>query len=271
MLRALGIITVAAFAAEPVSAQVWTPQAAPPGQVVQPTQRSATGWVGITYSGNGETDSDGNLVYSDYPVVVTVDPGSPAAKAGVAAGDTIIAFNDRDLRRFAFPIRNMIQPGKTFVIHARKGRVEREYKVLVVERPADHREMVAITMKPMIPGMPEPPFVLTPGPTPSRVRVPTPARTAAGFAIAGAEMRALSVDLARTLGVKPQGLFVVNVLEASPAKEAGLRDGDVLLRAAERLLMSPQDLQEIMRSDINRSVKLELVRQKKTETVLLRW
>lgn len=269
MLRVFGIITSAALCAMPVSAQVWTPQAVQPGQVPQPAPRAATGWVGITYSGNGETDSEGNLVYSEYPVVVTVDPGSPAAKAGVAAGDTIIAFNDRDLRRFAFPIRTMIQPGKTFVIRARKGRVEREYKLVVVERPANHREMVAITMKPMIPGMPEPPFVLTPAPGASRVRVTT--RGSTGFAIAGAEMRALSVDLAKSLGVKPQGLFVVNVLEASPAKEAGLRDGDVLVRAAERLLMSPQDLQEIMRSDINRSVKLELVRAKKTETVLLRW
>ena len=271
MLRVFGIITSAALCAVPVSAQVWTPQTAQPGQAPQPAQtpRSSSGWVGITYSAMGETDSDGNLVYTEYPVVVSVDPGSPAAKGGVTAGDTIIAFNDRDLRRFAFPIRAMIQPGKTFVIRARRASGERTYRLIVAERPANHREMVTITMKPMIPGMPEPPFVLTPAPGPSRVRVTT--RGSTGFAIAGAEMRALSVDLAKSLGVKPQGLFVVNVLEASPAKEAGLRDGDVLLRAAERLLMSPQDLQEIMRSDINRSVKLELVRAKKTETVLLRW
>lgn len=207
-------------------------------------------------------------MYSDYPVVVTVDPGSPAATAGVAAGDTIIAFNDRDVRRYAFPIRAMIQPGKTFVIRARRGK-EREFRLVVAERPTDHREWVELTMKPLLPGIPEPPFVLTPGPMRTAVRMTLPRN--ALMPIGGAEVRALSVDLARSLGIKQRGLFIVNVLEGSPAREAGLRDGDVLLRAAEQSLMTPQDLQEAMRSDINRSLKLEILRQKKTQTVVLRW
>lgn len=260
MLRTLGVMTAVSIAAAPLSAQTYTPQAPPP--------RAVSGWVGITYSGDGQTDPEGNLVYSDYPVVVTVDPGSPAASAGVAAGDTIIAFNDRDLRRYAFPIRAMIQPGKTFVIRARRGK-ERVYKLLVAERPADHREWVELTMKPLLPGVPEPPFVLTPGPMRAGIRMTLPRNSL--MPIAGAEVRALSVDLAKMLGIRARGLFIVNVLEASPAKEAGLRDGDVLLRAAEQLLMTPQDLQEVMRADINRSLKLEILRQKKTQTVVLRW
>lgn len=263
MLRTIRIIAAASCVALPLSAQV---PAIAPQAAQQP--RAASGWVGITYSGSGQTDPDGNLVYSDYPVVVTVDPGSPAAREGIVAGDTIVAFNDRDLRRYAFPIRSMIQPGKPFLIRARRAGKDRVYKLIVAERPSDHREMVEVTMRPMLPGTPEAPFVLTPGPL-RGVRIPTMPRMVLG--IAGAEVRSLSVDLAKTLGIKPLGLFIVNVSEGSPAKEAGLRDGDVLLRAAEQNLLTPQDLQQILQMDINRSVRLDLLRQKKTQSVILRW
>lgn len=256
MLRALGIFAAASFTATPVMAQS-TPAAAP-----------ASGWVGITYSGTGETDRDGNLVYSYYPVVVTVDPGSPAARAGIAAGDTIIAFNDRDLRRYAFPIRNMIQPGKTFLIRARRGNTERITKLTVVERPLDRQEHVELTMTPLLPGAPEPPFVLTPGP--QRVRLSIP-RGGASLPVAGAEVRTLSVDLAKTLGIKPMGLFIINVVEGSPAKASGLRDGDVLLRASKASLLSPQDLRRVLESSLDRDVKLEILRRRKPLTVVLKW
>src|SRR5205085_144551 len=36
--------------------------------------------------------------YCDYPVVVSVQGGSPAQRAGLEAGDTIVAYNDLDLR-----------------------------------------------------------------------------------------------------------------------------------------------------------------------------
>jgi len=259
MLRALGIIAAASFTATPVMSQ--SPPAAPP----------ASGWVGITYSGTGETDRDGNLVYSYYPVVVTVDPGSPAARAGIAAGDTIVAFNDRDLRRYAFPIRNMIQPGKTFLIRARRGNTERVTKLIVVERPPDRQEHVELTMSPLLPGAPEPPFVLTPGPQRVRMSFPRTALIGASMPIAGAEVRTLSVDLAKTLGIKPQGLFIVNVVEGSPAKASGLRDGDVLLRAANASLFSPQDLRRVLESSLDKDVKLEILRQRKPQTVVLKW
>ena len=258
MARTIGMITAVSMIAIPLSAQ--TPQAAS-------APRAPSGWVGITYTADGQTDSEGNLVYSDYPVVASVDPGSPAAGAGLAAGDTIIAFNDRDLKRFALPLRSMIQPGKPFVIRFRRDR-ERTVRLIVAQRPAERHEYVEITMQPTMPAAPSTPFVLTPGPMRAGIRVPA-MRIVMG--IAGAEVRSLSMDLAKTLGIKPQGLFVVNVSEGSPAKEAGLRDGDVLLRAAEQNLLNPQDLQQILQMDINRTVRLEVLRQKKTQTVVLRW
>ena len=54
-------------------------------------QREALkGWVGVAYTTSGETDRGGRLVFDDYPVIESVEPSSPAQKAGLAAGDTIL-------------------------------------------------------------------------------------------------------------------------------------------------------------------------------------
>lgn len=270
MIKTLGMIAAVSVASAQVSAQ--TPRTAPRPQ--QPTQVS--GWVGITYSVEGRTDEAGRLVFSEYPVVVSVDAGSPAARAGIVAGDTILAFNDRDLRRFAFPIRTMIQPGKAFVIRARRGSANRVTKLIVAERPSDIHEKfeIAITEAPgqTVHGWvdvraPRVPFVLTPGP--QSVRIST-ARLAS-VPLAGAEIRALSVDLARTLGVKAQGLFVVSVAEGTPAMGSGLKDGDVLLRAENVTLLTPVDLRRLLEAALDRELKLEILRERKAHTVMLKW
>lgn len=276
MIRTLGIITAASIAAVQVQAQ--QPRTAP--RAVQPAPR-ISGWVGITYSVEGRTDEEGRLVYSDYPVVVSVDPGSPAARAGIVAGDTILSFNDRDLLRHAFPIRTMIQPGKLFVIRAKRGSATRVTKLTVAERPTNRPEKFEIAIRETQPGqpgvpadvvMPSTPFVLTPGPQPL-IRLTTIPRqlSAASVPLAGAEIRALSVDLAKSLGVKPEGLFVVNVADGTMAMESGLRDGDVLLRAADVLLLTPADLRRVLESALDRELKLDILRERKPRTLTLKW
>ncbi len=273
MIKTLGIIAAVAVASAHASAQA--PHTAP--RAPQRPTPQVSGWVGITYSVEGRTDSEGRLVYSDYPVVVSVDHGSPAARAGIAAGDTILAFNDRDLRRHAFPIRTMIQPGRQFVIRARRGTTNRVTRLIVAERPPDHPEKFEIAIRDALPAQPGEllvsavPFVLTPG-SPPIVRVDTRrAVSAASIPLAGAEVRALSVDLARTLGVRAEGLFVVNVAEGTPAMGSGLRDGDVLLRAANVSLLTPLDLRRVLESALDRELKLEILRQRKAQTIMLKW
>jgi S1-C subfamily serine protease len=228
--------------------------------------------VGITYSVEGRTDNDGRLIFSEYPVVVSVDPGSPAARGGIVAGDTIIAFNDRDVRRFAFPVRTMIQPGRQFVIRARRGSQNRVTKLIVAERPSDRPEKFEIAIA-ETPEMPLGPFVLTPGPRPMiRIATSSPhGLTAASVPLAGAEIRALNADFAKSLGIKPQGLLIVDVADGTPAKNSGLRGGDVLLRAAGTALLVPQDLRREIESCLDKELRLDIVREKKARVVILKW
>jgi len=63
----------------------------------------------------------------------------------------------------------------------------------------------------------------------------------------------------------------VNVEDASPAKESGLRGGDVIVKADSLRVSSPDVLLRAMQGASGRSVQLEIVRKGKTEKRTLRW
>lgn len=264
----------ASIAAGQLSAQQPVPPAPPP-----------SGWVGIMISGEGETDHNGKLAYDDYPVVVSVDPGSPAARAGLLAGDTIVAFNDYDPRKSPFPMRSMIQPGKIFFVRIKRAGTTKTARVRVVERTNDHPETLEIALKPTSPRISQPIGVhtrtqifLAPTPAPSPVNgLVGVAVPGVGFvmgatrtAVAGAEVRRLSAEMGEALGVRSPGLFVVSVANGSPAEEWGFRDGDVLLRASNTSLLTPQDFIELIRSARDREVRVEIVRKRQAQAVVLK-
>jgi len=104
-----------------------------------------------------------------------------------------------------------------------------------------------------------------------------PAVYAYGFGgvsgVAGAQLVPITEGLGRTLGVR-QGVLVTNAPVGSPAYQSGLRDGDVITRAAGRTLRTVADLRaQVAAASDNgqREVALELVRAKRTRKGSLRW
>lgn len=85
------------------------------------------GWIGITYS-SGE---NGRMVVKE------VIPGSPAASAGLAPGDTIVRWNDSDLPEEA-AFDHPVQPGDTVELRIRRGG-ERARDVTVVATSSRRR------------------------------------------------------------------------------------------------------------------------------------
>lgn len=115
-----------------------------------------------------------------------------------------------------------------------------------------------------------------------RVRVETPPRLPSllvpplglgrgVYPFAGAEFTALNSDLSDVLGVKPEGVFVANVVEGSIAREAGLRGGDVVVMADKIKIDNPNDLVRAIRSADDRSVTLQVIRKHKPQTIKLQW
>ncbi|HYU53619.1 MAG TPA: PDZ domain-containing protein, partial [Gemmatimonadaceae bacterium] len=60
--------------------------------IVQPP----TGWFGVRISDQAMVDEGGNAFFDSYPVITSVDSGSPAARAGVRPGDELLSFNSHD-------------------------------------------------------------------------------------------------------------------------------------------------------------------------------
>lgn len=254
------------------------------------------GWVGVAYTTSGQTDRGGLLVFSDYPVIESIEPSSPAERAGLAAGDTILAMNSQDLRRSPLPMASMIQPGQKIVFRFKRNDSVREVTVTVAPRPSGTSgslsltliEQSAATAGERAEGV-SPASARQPLPPPRgervraevRARIPgPPAVTIAplvfGFGprtlgVAGAELTGLNADLGSAVGISSRGIFVVNVALGTPAKESGLRSGDVIIKADASRVGDPGQLIRVMRAATDNSIRLRIVRNKKPQTITLRW
>lgn len=269
---ALSMIVFAALIPRPVRAQ----------------REALRGWVGVAYTtGVGTTDRNGAMVFGDYPVIESIEPNSPAEKAGLVAGDTILAMNAQDLRKSPLPMATMIQPGKRIVFRFRRNAV-REVALTVAQRPRNTTAVTELTVygpapmpgeAPRAPGAPGL-FRRTGAAAEVAARVPVPPIAAMPsiviggpriLALAGAELTELNPGLSALAEVDRPGVFVINVAAGTPAKESGLIAGDVIVKAGPLIVEDPGDLIRAFRESNGSTLRLEIIRKKKAQTVTLRW
>jgi serine protease Do len=98
------------------------------------------GYLGVRLSELSETrwTPEGRLVrYCAYPVVVSVEPASPAERAGLDAGDTLVAYGTRDLvRDGAVALDRLLVPGEPLRVRLRRGGRTVTRVITVGQRPA---------------------------------------------------------------------------------------------------------------------------------------
>jgi C-terminal processing protease CtpA/Prc len=191
------------------------------------------------------------LQYFEYPTVVAIEPGSPALKAGMRAGDLLLAYDGLDVRANAINMSRLLNPGREVTVTLRRGgdakdlvmTVDKAPSSLLAERQADAARM-----------MPTPVEVEDRRLTEQRAAT-VAARAAAGGqatggvyrvlprenvvtlapalnGVLGAAMTDLDPDLASAVrGAKgKRGVLVTKVPTGSLADRTGLRSGDVILR-----------------------------------------
>jgi C-terminal processing protease CtpA/Prc len=73
---------------------------------------------------------------SGYPIVYTIQPGSPAEKAGLAAEDVILDVDGKDLIRQ--PRALILETGVKYSLRIRRGNEEREIILVPVPRSPGH-------------------------------------------------------------------------------------------------------------------------------------
>ena len=255
-------------------------------QTTPPVQEPPAGWLGVTISDNALIDENFNAFFETYPVVSRVDQRSPAARAGVKRGDVLISFNSHDMRGGAVQMKDWLKPGAPFVLQLRRNDVMREVRGIVGKRPEGWEEVAIVTVTPrqelesrvgQIGGVPLKPQRVgirsrMPAPEPlPKVLVPAMGYGGGVYPFAGAEFTALTTDLCDALGVKTEGVFVTNVMEGSAARAAGLRGGDIILKADGMRTNTPFDLVGAIRNADTRStpahtIELQILRRHKSQT-----
>ena len=253
-----------------------------PAVMVQPP----TGWFGVRISDQAMIDERGNAFFDSYPVVTSVDSASPAAKAGVQPGDVLLTFNSHDMRGGSVELSKWLKAGAPFVLKIRRNDATRIVRGTLEKRPDNWEQKMTVELS--VPEIMERqsgsiarPLIRRAGTLrrmPSTDPLPSVLGPALGYGggvypFAGAEFTALNQDLSDALGVQPEGVFVTNVVEGSAARTAGLRGGDVIVKADSIKIENPIDLVRAIRiaDETDRTVDLQIVRKRKAQSLTLRW
>jgi serine protease Do len=268
--RSVTFALIAATALMPGSARAQQPQ--------------AKGWVGVVITtGIGTMNEAGALVFTEYPTIESIDPGSPAEKAGLRAGDVLISINKQDFRRNPIPMSSLLVPGQKIVFQYRRGDAAKTLSLNVLERPSeakqytkfevieslprktpaqrreaetlfDNKRVMIRTREPLVS---VPPLIIRPG--------------SVTLNIVGADMTDLNADLREALKLKGDGVFIINVVGGSPAGAAGLKSGDVIFEANKQPIQNPGELIGLMRATLENTLMIRVMRQQKPQTLTLRW
>ena len=199
--------------------------------------------------------------------VTCVDADSPAAKAGLKAGDVVLEYNGE-----------RVEGGQQFIRLVRETPPGRAAK-LTVWRDSGSQTLTAtigqrqpgvmafswdgpqtMTMPPM-PEMPETP---TP-PTPPVLVLPDLPRTLMSWRspVLGIESEALNPQLAEFFGVK-EGVLVRSVSADSVAAKAGFKAGDVIIKVDGEKVVSPKEISSILQSSrAKKTLPVTVVRHQK--------
>jgi hypothetical protein len=247
-------------------------------------RRQRCGYLGVTFDGPGTEIRRGCeriIRFLDYPRIALVEPSSPAERAGIEEGDTLLALNGIDVREREISLTKLLVPNQTVVVRVRREGNAKDFRVTIKEAPGYVMSRM-VPMVPMAPMAPMSPMAVRvyPGEVLPRAPIP-PVPAVAGTpstqsvwiineAIGGAKLESISEGLGKALGTK-SGVLVLRAVPGSPAYESGLRDGDVILKAAGTSVSSVRELRALVDGAHDEGVKLGILRERKQREVVLRW
>ncbi len=194
------------------------------------------GWLGVSIQSIDQLMSEALGIEDSRGAMVSgVESGSPAAQAGLRRGDAILSMADEPIQD-ANDLMNrvaMLRPGTTvpFIV-LREGR-ERRIEVTVAQRAENQT--------------PAPTRQITPNHTPTQL---------------GLQVTELNTRTRRQYSVPGtvDGLVVAGVTPATPASEAGLRVGDVIMEVDyNRVTRSQQLRRALQRGDKDTRPRLLLI------------
>jgi serine protease Do len=245
------------------------------------------GWIGLRPQGPSwfNFGPDGYFVqYFDYPSIVSVDPESPAKRAGIMPGDVLIAYDGVDVKGHRFDLMQMLIPDRKLSVAVRHDGEPKEFTLTVAPAPVQKYEREldfgggVIHIDRANPGDPPRGDAFFQSPVPGGMVGSVRARTIAPFRILlspngafGAILSTVNPELARTLKLET-GVLVTDVTDETPAFTSGLRPGDVIVSVAGQSVATLKAFQEaVMMRKAERAVVLDVVRDKRPRKVTVSW
>lgn len=260
------------------------------------------GWIGINPGMapfERSIDDSGHFIhYYRYPQIISVEPGSPAQRAGIAHGDTLVAYDGQDVVRSRVNLRELMVPDKRLSVTVRRDGEARDFTLVVAKTP----DRIALRLAyPSDMPMPAQPAMTIEGrplgrPVSGNVivsnapaRVPPPERAMfvqvgpGGYVVDrtafmnrggmfGAALMTVGPELASVLKLERTGVLVEQAASDSPAFKAGMRVGDFVVSIAGQPVNTIADVQAVVMSRINeRAVSVQLLREKKPVVVNVKW
>ncbi len=245
---------------------------------------SRRGWLGFSTQGPARREylGNGDLLVTQlaYPTIVTVDPQSPAEKAGIVAGDVLVAYNGVDVVNHEFSMNALQKPDTKVTVTVRRDGEPKEYQLIVARAPqrvSDQRWALERPVTAAAAGMDAPEsmrrgrIIALPRdgePLVGAIVTGSPLVYFTGSGVLGASVSTVNVELAKTLNLRA-GVLVNDVPQDSPAYRAGLRTGDVITAVGDQPVVSIPELRAMLMRTGSRAVALQVAHNQKTRTVNL--
>jgi serine protease Do len=171
-------------------------------------------------------------------------PNSPAAKAGLKAGDVIERIENKDVKDFE-TLANLVgqhKAGDKVTVEVRRGGQERNVSVTLGER------------------------------TIRTATTDEDSQQRRGNAFLGVQMQELTPEARIRLGVTAEhGAIISEVVPGTPAAQAGLKPGDVVMSVDGQKIDDPQQLREaVQKAGPGKEITLKILRGKDTKEVKAR-
>ena len=235
------------------------------------------GWIGINAEAPQQRIVRGDsayIRYFGYPEIISVEPNSPAERVGITRGDQIVAYDGADVRDREINLTRLLQPTRRITVRVRRDGEEREFPIVVSTPPRRIIERMNLNMLDSLSdGRPGRVMVLRGAPNaPGDGPLVVFRQTDPGFIpIAGAKLAEINGESFDPIFGVSSGVLVTEVF-TDPARSSGLRGGDVIVRAEGQDITRIAQLRRIIDAHTDdRAIELEIVRQRRTRSLMLHW
>lgn len=220
------------------------------------------GYLGVSVRDISHDEASGLKLPDDSGVEVTVvDQDSPAGKAGMKEHDVIRSFNGEKVESRAQLFRMLTETpgGHTASLDILRNGQPMNLKVQLADRQTFARTVVIPRVE--IPDIVIPPINVDVG---NIDMIMSTARS-------GVQVETLTPQLREFFGVPAdQGLLVRSVEKGTPADQAGLRAGDVIIKVQDRPIRSVGDYRMALRDASGKSVGVSILRDKREQSLTIK-